>query len=542
MGAQADSILALPKANQVNALYAYFEKHISTDTSIFLPRLEEMQKSFKQAGRKDLARATWIIRIEYLVQKSGDEIKNIDLIDNSLEYAIRHDWEKEEAELYILKGIVYHNFGRPVSGFTFFTKGYELMKQVGFEKFPRFHVHVFSIGYHYLNAKAYDQAISYIRQSASIPLYRADSTFATVVYNTLGICYMRQMQYDSAIIAWKQAYEYAVRDNMQSYIGLIQGNIGYAYFKLGNDEAALPLLEKDFNLSIAANEINSAMNASLALSHIYLKKGLQDKANYHMRFAGKHVRRNDDNAMKSYYENLSELRRMTGDYKQGMDYRDSAAYYQARMDALEEKDILERARLELEVEKHANSITTLESLRKRQILVRNGMLLFLALTGIVILSFIQRKYILHRKKLEQARRELELFTTTIREKNAIIETFNQEIESLRHADQHLNDERSHHLTALMNAHILTEDDWKEFKILFDKVHPFFFGRLKEKLPDLSAAETRMLALSKLHLAPKEMASMLGISYDAIMKSRQRLRKKINLPEEGTLEELLKEIV
>jgi hypothetical protein len=35
-----------------------------------------------------------------------------------------------------------------------------------------------------------------------------------------------------------------------------------------------------------------------------------------------------------------------------------------------------------------------------------------------------------------------------------------------------------------------------------------------------------------------MAGMLGISYDAIKKTRQRLRKKIDLPEEGGLDELV----
>jgi len=35
-----------------------------------------------------------------------------------------------------------------------------------------------------------------------------------------------------------------------------------------------------------------------------------------------------------------------------------------------------------------------------------------------------------------------------------------------------------------------------------------------------------------------MAAMLGLTYEAIKKSRQRLRKKINLPEEGNLDELV----
>jgi hypothetical protein len=35
--------------------------------------------------------------------------------------------------------------------------------------------------------------------------------------------------------------------------------------------------------------------------------------------------------------------------------------------------------------------------------------------------------------------------------------------------------------------------------------------------------------------------MLGVTYDAVKKARQRLRKKINLPDESSLEELVEAI-
>jgi tetratricopeptide (TPR) repeat protein len=326
---------------------------------------------------------------------------------------------------------------------------------------------------------------------------------------------------------------------MVAYIGITSGNMGNAYFKLGDDAKALPLLEEDFRTSLETKEFKSAMNASLSLSAIYLRKGLHDKAEYHMRFASQHVNRSDDNAMKTYFDNLSDLRKISGDYKNALAYRDSAAFYLARVQASEEKDILERAKFELELEKHANEITSLEAHRKRQILLRNVLLLFVVLTGTIILYVIQRRYLRRKRQLEQAQKELTMFTDMVREKNEMLDTFSHEIEILRETDQHVQNERSHRMADLMNAHILTEDDWKQFRILFDKVHPGFFVRLKEKMPDLTAAETRLLALTKLQLAPREMASMLGISYDSILKSRQRLRKKINLPEEGTLDELVK---
>lgn len=141
-------------------------------------------------------------------------------------------------------------------------------------------------------------------------------------------------------------------------------------------------------------------------------------------------------------------------------------------------------------------------------------------------------------ELENARKQLGIFTNALKEKNDLIESFRFELEQLQQSGHQQANSRVEQINTLLNSTILTEDEWKSFRQMFDQVHPGFFIRLKEKLNDLTPAETRLLALTKLQLAPKEMAAMLGISYDAIKKSRQRLRKKINLPEEGSLDELV----
>jgi DNA-binding CsgD family transcriptional regulator len=46
------------------------------------------------------------------------------------------------------------------------------------------------------------------------------------------------------------------------------------------------------------------------------------------------------------------------------------------------------------------------------------------------------------------------------------------------------------------------------------------------VPDITPAEQRMAAFSRLHLNTKQMASMLGISPDSVYKIKQRLRKRL----------------
>ncbi|HZV71139.1 MAG TPA: tetratricopeptide repeat protein [Saprospiraceae bacterium] len=537
---QADSILAMPMDVQKEALHSWYDEKETKDSTWFLMRIDQMYKDFMQAGREDLASTAWSIRISFQVYNMpSTESRTIDIIDQALAHAIRMGWKVQEAELYINKGWTLRNYGRLVIGFENLMKGYDMMRQIGFVQFPRGYTLLFRIGHAYYFVKAYDQADIYISQALETPMYEPGPETTTIEYNMLGLCYMKQMKYDSAIINFQKAHDAAVDAKMDAYVGLTLGNIGYCHFKLGHDSTALPLLEEDFRVSVEMKEFTSAMNASLALSAIYLKKGMLEKAEYHMRFASQHVNRGDNSAMKSYFDNLSDLRRIAGDYNSALAYRDSASHYLVRMQDTEEKDILQRARLELEIEKHANELSSLETQRKRQILLRNVVLLFTVLIGIILVAIIQRRYLQRKRQLAQARKDLTMFTESIREKNEMLDTFSHEIDLLRATDLLKQDERTHHLTELINSHILTEDDWNRFRMLFDKVHPGFFVRLKEKIPDLTAAETRLLALTKLQLAPREMASMLGISYDSILKTRQRLRKKINLPEEGSLDELLK---
>ena len=104
------------------------------------------------------------------------------------------------------------------------------------------------------------------------------------------------------------------------------------------------------------------------------------------------------------------------------------------------------------------------------------------------------------------------------------------------ADKPLTDEQQHLANELTHQTILTEEDWENFKSLFEKIYPGFFLNLKEKARDITIAEQRMAALTRLNLTARQMATMLGISVDSVHKSRQRLRQRLHLPVEVNLEE------
>jgi DNA-binding CsgD family transcriptional regulator len=124
-----------------------------------------------------------------------------------------------------------------------------------------------------------------------------------------------------------------------------------------------------------------------------------------------------------------------------------------------------------------------------------------------------------------------LITENIIEKTELIEKLSRQ---LSHKEQ--NSEQHQLINEITHQTILTEEDWENFKNLFEKIYPGFFLNLKEKARDITIAEQRMAALTRLNLTARQMATMLGISVDSVHKSRQRLRQRLHIPVEVNLEE------
>jgi hypothetical protein len=216
--------------------------------------------------------------------------------------------------------------------------------------------------------------------------------------------------------------------------------------------------------------------------------------------------------------------------------------------------------LKWEMEKYAAQVEQLRTQASMEIVKRNSLIVMLFLL-MVISILIYNRQVLKRKrekelfekqeallKSEKARAEEELvfatkslenYTDNLKQKNEIIEEFKTQIEQLKlRLAGPMDQDRIEYLEKLMQTHIMTEETWSEFKKLFDKVHTGFIARLRSKFNQATETDVRLLTLLKLGLNNKEMANMLCVTTEAIKKSRQRLRKKINLPEDTSLEEVV----
>jgi DNA-directed RNA polymerase specialized sigma24 family protein len=109
--------------------------------------------------------------------------------------------------------------------------------------------------------------------------------------------------------------------------------------------------------------------------------------------------------------------------------------------------------------------------------------------------------------------------------------------NLKLASQDL-EKNAQHQEDLENARILTAEDWRKFRILFEQRFPLFIVKVTELYPTLSVAERRLLVLIKIGFDTPEIANILGISTTSVYTSRYRLRKKLDLADGEDLEGLV----
>jgi DNA-binding CsgD family transcriptional regulator len=365
--------------------------------------------------------------------------------------------------------------------------------------------------------------------------------------NTLGLAYQSMGQYDSALHWYRQALQLATTQQNVVWQGIVSGNMGAAYFEQGNDDLALPLLWKDYRLTLA-DEPNNAGNTLHRLALLYLRKGKSDSAlllarrTLHILTASSRVNpwflRNGYKAMMEAY-----LKK---------DMSDSAFFYSDRYHHLNDSLIQwvaeNRADLvqsRLEFEKKSNLINLLLQEKNAEQNRRNFLLAGIILLMITTWLYLRWQKQQHLNKQQQlqygkekaeaeiknARLQLDEFTRNILAKNDLIEQLQQQL-----AQQHrqVNNE-------LPGQTLLTENDWLRFKEMFDRANPGFLSGLQQQVPDITAAELRLAALMRLNLGNKHIASMLGIGSDAVRKTKSRLRQRLGITVEHNLDDYIRDL-
>ena len=538
----------------------YNNKVASYDSATFFNKVNQIASLARENDDQDLLLEAELLRLEYymigkknnhqaFLQRMPEFIKKVD------KEGIRHLQIRSRQKLAYYYTYIAQNYG---PGLDNYLRSYELMKKMPNAELPDKQEMIAAIGRAYYKLDESEKAREFLAKAMNVPpSYR--KRIAINNTNFFGLIYRQESKYDSALYYFRQAKQMAVANKDSVWIGIASGNIGITYYLQGKNEEAIPLLELDIKECLKAREVGNAVNSMIVLAKVHMKLGNPDKAAQITNRGLKLLNQTGDPA--KYGAELYLLRanqfKDAANYKAAFVFLDSSRIYQNIVQERLNQALHQRAENKIELEQYHAEVEQ----EKQQEQLRNILVVCILgaviLIGIIVILMINRKRMLLKERQQQLQHEKETiateldlavqqlneFTASIREKNRIIEQYESnenETAQLSKIEEE-EEERNKVLNQLVNATILTDEQWDNFIQLFDKVHKGFMIRLREKLPHITPADTRYILLSKLNLSPREMASMLGVRPDAIRLYRHRLRKKLSLGEDESVQELIKNI-
>jgi len=143
---------------------------------------------------------------------------------------------------------------------------------------------------------------------------------------------------------------------------------------------------------------------------------------------------------------------------------------------------------------------------------------------------------LQKDQLEEKIREVSSYSLLLYNKNNIIQ---QVSTLLKQIPQQNKDIES--INRMIESNFNSEQDWDNFILHFEKVHPDFFFRLKTHCNKLTNNNLRLCAYLRIGLSTKEICQILNVSPETIKSNRRRLKRLIGLTEKDSLSEFLESI-
>lgn len=369
--------------------------------------------------------------------------------------------------------------------------------------------------------------------------------------NSIALIYRRIGRDDVSKYYFEKAINIA-KDNKVEWIGILSGNLGEYYLKKGNLSLAKKLFTIDFETGINCNQRESASYASIALTEIEIKQNKMQEASLRIKKTEELLNSFDaDIRIKSEYHRVAALYfEKMKNFNLAYKHQNQHLHYLNRIS--NRLNIENFLNFEFQINFHKKQAELdLLALRKKQSEQKYNLILafiFVIMAGTFIIT---RQYILRKRKekklveedLIRTEKSMKQILANLSEKHELVNQLQFEISGFK--DQFLSIEQRKEQEALLERlnsfKILTDDDWDEFRHLFNKRYPTFFDNLLAMADTISKADLRLAALIRLDLSVNEMGKTLGISSDSVKRNHLRLRKKLNLNEQSMLEEVIKKI-
>ncbi len=353
---------------------------------------------------------------------------------------------------------------------------------------------------------------------------------------------------------------------VQAYINIASYHIekaepdsAYHYIKLGRDQ--LPLLKGNNAMMEAILDYHQAR---VAILEGHYSEGIQMLAAVEkvlQRFP-------DQSVLANLYKTMWEAYKSAGNDTKAFEYlrlynsaveRQLTDLRNQKIPKAKAREAINRQKTEVERIKKESELARVRS----YILLMALVILILSALGVVITmrhrvkmkrmenqslrSQLEQEMIIKRLNQENFARDIQQKDCQISSsvlllsnKNDILHQIDDTVREF-YADGKVNAEFVKRINELVGNSLKGDDEWSRFKKHFDSVHPGFFTKLKEMAPELTENDLRLCAYIRIGMRAKEIASMLQVTSASVNTHRYRLRKKLGLDKDASLDNFVRDI-
>jgi len=468
---------------------------------------------------------------------------------------IAHELDDDQlkAEIYALQGQMNLN-----NDYLLYNlKAVELQEKIGFNHFSYVHNRFFNISFALYGTNDFRQSINYGVRCLALKdteIKRWDPRVYIFQLDIIGAAYRKLGIHDSTIYYYQKILDtlYSKPDEVprvqRLWIGIAKGNIGYVLAKQNKYEQALPLIKEHLETAIADQSWNNAAMAQNILSEIWFNKKKYTEAinGWKKAYHWSVISSRPDNSIIAA-KGLSEAYRITGKADSAFFYNDLYHFHKDSLNNRLNKQRLSAVSSRISFDNMLNNLEKINSALFKERLIRNFILIAIFLLLVISILIYNRKTLKDKIKTEQIllrQKEAELEVQKARESiaqfTAHIIRKDQLINDLQAAlPNRAKDSPDLVITEqLLKYTLITNEEWEKFKVEFAKAYPLFLPALTTKLPNINPAEERLASLIYLRLNSDQIANMLGIGKESVGRSKRRLKNRLNLEADASVDDFL----
>lgn len=557
---RVDSLLNLISVQKDTALVSTYNELFMAQfvktPDVAKPYLDTALIKAKRLNNKRID-AKLILSTAIYHDRVSDYSKAEELYKEAMDQFIELDDQKNLRVVHNYLGAVLLFSGQLEESLQYFLKSLKISEKLDLRDMQKLNS-LGNIAAVYFKMENYESSLEYYHKTLNLGIENKLDIKVAQIRLYIGTIYSKRNEKAKALDYFLKSLEYFEKNKVYQFLPNAYNNLGNYYAKLDSFEKAENYFNKALAVAEESEQLNDLPFVLKSLGEIKLKrKNYNGALKNLLRSLSISESTGLTETFAKTYSLIAKTYAAKGDYRNA--YKYDTLFFKQYDTILKAENIKKLNELmvqyqtekkEQQIAQQETEISLLEEQEKvsnlQKIALGGGLGLSAVALGFGFYGFRQK---LKRNQLEKEKvdaelqlkeselafkkKELTSHALHLAKKNEVLENVKQKARELKSSE---NGGRGYQqLIQTINFDQQDDKNWENFTHYFEQVHKDFSKTVKVKYPEVTKNELRLMALLKMNLSSKEIATILNISSDGVKKARQRLRKKMELSPEESLE-------